>query len=124
MKKDREMKGSVELIELEIKDNSTTDDASNSNDSVPESARMSKATWLAAVALGMSLTTAIQQQASTASIVKHIDAALGKGRKAHLVNHVLNLRYLKVRQRIITGLYLATALQLPLYFLWPAEYQT
>jgi hypothetical protein len=81
MAKDQEIKGTVELIELEIQEDSVTDDASNNIDVEPELARMSKATWLAAVALGMSLTTAIQQQASTASIVKHIDAALGKERK-------------------------------------------
>jgi hypothetical protein len=81
MAKGQETKGTVELIELEIKDESITDDASNNTDAEPESTRMSKATWLAAIALGMSLTTAIQQQASTASIVKHIDAALGKERK-------------------------------------------
>jgi hypothetical protein len=85
MTKEQEMKATVELIELEITDDSVTDDASNNIDAEPESTRMSKATWLAAVALGMSLTTAIQQQASTASIVKHIDAALGKERKLILL---------------------------------------
>jgi len=81
MAKDQEMKMAVELIELDIKADSDTNDSSNTIDTEPESTRMSKATWLAAIALGMSLTTAIQQQASTASIVKHIDAALGKDLK-------------------------------------------
>jgi hypothetical protein len=84
MAKGQEMKGTVELTELEIKDDNATDDTSNNVEAEPESTRMSRATWLAAIALGMSLTTAIQQQASTASIVKHIDAALGKESKLAL----------------------------------------
>jgi hypothetical protein len=123
MSKDQKPKGTVELIELEMNDNSITDDASNDTDVEPESTGMSKATWLAAIALGMSLTTAIQQQASTASIVKHIDAALGKEKNAcNSLNARLTLP--KVRQYIITGLYLVTALRLHWYFLWPAVYQT
>ena len=40
--------------------------------------RMTKAKWLACIALSLSYTTAFQQNACTAAIVKHIDAELGK----------------------------------------------
>jgi hypothetical protein len=39
---------------------------------------MTKAVWLACIALGLSYTTAFQQNACTAAIVKHIDAELGQ----------------------------------------------
>lgn len=39
--------------------------------------RMTKAKWLACIALGLSYTTAFQQHACTATILKHIDDALG-----------------------------------------------
>jgi hypothetical protein len=39
--------------------------------------RMSFAKWMACIALGLSYTTAIQQHSCTATIVKHIDIALG-----------------------------------------------
>jgi hypothetical protein len=38
---------------------------------------MTKAKWLACIALGFSYTTAFQQNACTAAIVKHIDTELG-----------------------------------------------
>ncbi len=43
--------------------------------------RMTKAKWLACAALCISYTTAFQQNACTAAIVKHIDAELGKKTK-------------------------------------------
>jgi hypothetical protein len=41
------------------------------------SSHMTKAKWLACIALGFSYTTAFQQNACTAAIVKHIDSELG-----------------------------------------------
>jgi hypothetical protein len=38
---------------------------------------MTKAVWLACIALGLSYTTSFQQNACTAAIVKHIDTELG-----------------------------------------------
>jgi hypothetical protein len=40
--------------------------------------RMTKAKWLACIALGISYTTAFQQGATLGAIVKSIDEALGK----------------------------------------------
>lgn len=40
--------------------------------------RMTRVKWLACIALSLSYTTAFQQNACTAAIVKHIDAELGK----------------------------------------------
>jgi hypothetical protein len=48
------------------------------NEEGAEQSSMNLTKWLACIALGLSYTTAIQQQACTASIVKHIDIALGK----------------------------------------------
>jgi len=46
--------------------------------------RMTRAKWLACAALCISYTTAFQQNACTAAIVKHIDAELGKNKWCRL----------------------------------------
>jgi hypothetical protein len=45
--------------------------------SAPPEQHMTKAIWLACIALSLSYTTAFQQNACTAAIVKHIDTELG-----------------------------------------------
>jgi hypothetical protein len=66
-----ENKANVQRVET-INVSNESDDASES-----ESNRMNATKWLACIALGMSYTTALQQQACTASIVRHIDIELG-----------------------------------------------
>jgi hypothetical protein len=65
------------LYQMEVREQSTA-----SSDEVPPLATteptMNRTKWLACIALGLSYTTAFQQNACTAAIVKHIDAELGK----------------------------------------------
>jgi hypothetical protein len=72
-------------IEMSNKDQSRpqlekADISSNDEDEIarPQKAVMTKAIWLACIALCLSYTTAFQQNACTAAIVKHIDAELGR----------------------------------------------
>ncbi|KAK2794657.1 hypothetical protein FQN51_000755 [Onygenales sp. PD_10] len=75
MEKVATVKKSVEAQHVE---NTSTKEANSSEDALaqPET-RMTKAKWLAAIALCISYTTAFQQNACTAAIVKHIDVELG-----------------------------------------------
>jgi hypothetical protein len=53
-------------------------DISSDDDDVARPQKtMTKAIWLACIALCLSYTTAFQQNSCTAAIVKHIDAELG-----------------------------------------------
>jgi hypothetical protein len=66
-----------EVNEVELEPLETHDDEL---DTIPTSTegRMNLTKWLACIGLGLSYSTAIQQHACTATIVKHIDAALGE----------------------------------------------
>ena len=70
-----------EFVDVEMKEIVTRDDSSSQvgNEEVgPRESSMNTTKWLACAALALSYSTAIQQHACTASIVKHIDAALGE----------------------------------------------
>jgi len=55
------------------------DISSNDDDNIVRPQKtMTRAVWLACIALCLSYTTAFQQNSCTAAIVKHIDAELGK----------------------------------------------
>jgi hypothetical protein len=57
----------------------TADSTSNGEDNITRPQKtMTRAVWLACIALCLSYTTAFQQNSCTAAIVKHIDAELGK----------------------------------------------
>jgi hypothetical protein len=70
-------KSTTEFIELEVTASNSGRDSLDGGNNEVTSSSMNRAKWLACLALAMSYTTAIQQQMSTASVVKHIDAALG-----------------------------------------------
>ena len=56
-------------------------DISSDDDEVARPQKtMTKAIWLACIALCFSYTTAFQQNSCTAAIVRHIDAELGRAR--------------------------------------------
>ncbi len=73
--------GGIELAETHIgSENAAIDlhsETASEEDFGPVDSRMSFAKWMACIALGLSYTTAIQQHSCTATIVKHIDIALG-----------------------------------------------
>lgn len=48
----------------------------------PGEARMTKAKWLACIALGLGYTTAFQQHACTATIMRHINKEIGGSQRA------------------------------------------
>jgi hypothetical protein len=66
---DGKLQPSITHIEKETGSSSDSSDAPQHT--------MTKAVWLACIALGFSYTTAVQQMACTSAIVKHIDAELG-----------------------------------------------
>jgi hypothetical protein len=74
----------LEEVELEDSREKTkavqTDGSSDSNSAPLERTEtsMNKAKWLACIALCLAYTTAYQQNACTAAILKHIDEELGK----------------------------------------------
>ena len=71
-----EVKSQMEEIpQVEAADNSSNDD-----DNPTRQTTMTRAVWLACIALCLSYTTAFQQNSCTSAIVKHIDAELGKSR--------------------------------------------
>jgi hypothetical protein len=74
--------GEMGEIELPNKDGERAQlekaDISSNDDEVARPQKtMTKAIWLACIALCLSYTTAFQQNSCTAAIVKHIDAELG-----------------------------------------------
>ena len=68
---------SVEVTLAETVINKEAEESSHEALTQPET-RMTKAKWLACIALCVSYTTAYQQSACTAAIVKHIDSQLGE----------------------------------------------
>ena len=68
------------FVDVEMKEIVTSDDSSQviEEEVGPKESSMNTTKWLACAALALSYSTAIQQHACTASIVKHIDAALGE----------------------------------------------
>jgi hypothetical protein len=69
--------GTVELAEKHSGSGHAEIDLQSEEDFNGAESRMSFAKWMACFALGLSYTTAIQQHSCTATIVKHIDIALG-----------------------------------------------
>jgi hypothetical protein len=69
---ERQKEGTVETTERVGGEEHSLDDVPQVVDN-----RMNLTKWMACVALGLSYTTAIQQHSCTATIVKHIDIALG-----------------------------------------------
>lgn len=72
----------VERIDGDVKQAealATNDDSSDEAPAVGDGSegRMTKAKWLACIAMCLSYTTAYQQNACTAAIVNHINAELG-----------------------------------------------
>jgi hypothetical protein len=69
-----------EFVDVEMKEVVTSDDSSQiiEEEMGPKESSMNTTKWLACAALALSYSTAIQQHACTATIVKHIDAALGE----------------------------------------------
>ncbi|QDS72450.1 hypothetical protein FKW77_009493 [Venturia effusa] len=68
----------VEPQEVEEKGSSLSVESSEAEtDGAQRGSSMDSSQWLACIALGLSYSTSIQQHASTATIVHHIDAALG-----------------------------------------------
>ena len=69
-----------EFVDVEMKEIVTSDSLSQvvEEEVGPRESSMNTTKWLACAALALSYSTAIQQHACTASIVKHIDAALGE----------------------------------------------
>jgi hypothetical protein len=94
-------------------------EVSESVDETPEETSetrtMNLTVWLACIALGLSYTTAIQQQASTASIVKHIDIALGAYIDRPFPSLITD-KLFKVQQHISIGSSLVTASRLLAFF--------
>lgn len=80
-----------EFVDVEMKEIVTSDDSSQIIEEIgPKESSMNTTKWLACAALALSYSTAIQQHACTATIVKHIDAALGEykslSRRVNLLN--------------------------------------
>jgi hypothetical protein len=69
--------GAIELSETHTGPGPADIDLQSEDDFNAADSRMSFAKWMACFALGLSYTTAIQQHSCTATIVKHIDIALG-----------------------------------------------
>ena len=69
-----------EFVNIEMKEIVASDSLSQGVDDemAPRESSMNTTKWLACAALALSYSTAIQQHACTATIVKHIDAALGE----------------------------------------------
>lgn len=67
----------VELKEIATKGSSMLESEEGEGEEEPQGSSMNRTKWLACVALALSYSTAIQQHACTATIVKHIDARLG-----------------------------------------------
>ena len=69
--------GAIELADKHPGSGNAEIDLQSEEDLNVAESRMSLAKWMACLALGLSYTTAIQQHSCTATIVKHIDIALG-----------------------------------------------
>ena len=63
---------------MEMVSSKTSDEGLSGGSITEESTEMTRAKWLALIALGLSYTTAFQQGACIGAIVKSIDEALGK----------------------------------------------
>jgi MFS family permease len=69
--------GAMELAEKHSGPDIADVDLQSEEDFSGVDSRMNVTKWMACIALGLSYTTAIQQHSCTATIVKHIDIALG-----------------------------------------------
>ncbi|TLD18252.1 Neutral ceramidase B [Venturia nashicola] len=77
-------KDHVDIVDIELKEAEMNRNSLGRGDSFEaeiengeQESSMNRTKWLACIALGLSYSTALQQHACTATIVKHIDAALG-----------------------------------------------
>jgi hypothetical protein len=88
------------------------DVSSNDEDEIARPQKtMTKAIWLACIALCLSYTTAFQQNSCTAAIVKHIDAELGR---SWFLEFGHDLTLLQDQQTTTTGFSARTQSQCPL----------
>jgi hypothetical protein len=103
LEKEAAANGGAEVAASPSKELAPSDDATPSakDDEEYVEPRMTKAKWLACIALGISYTTAFQQGATVGAIIKSIDEALGARRAPPRLWLLLTAR--QGRPRTTTG---------------------